>query len=192
MPGGCSARRSRGIAIPRSASGGGRLDRDLEAQLGEAALSAFDQLSLAALIVIGGAEVAERLLSLQDVIEGDQDAMGDGDDGAFDPAAAGQAVEAGGEVGVLDFDRGPGGLHQPGAQPAVAMPGSAGEAFAGALVVAGAELGPTGEVSGRWKTGHVDAGFGQDILGQAHADAGYRIGKGDGGVPGQSRRFGGG
>ena len=75
-------------------------------------------------------------------------------------------------VGIADLDGGPGALHQLGAQPTVAMAGGAGKTFAGALVVAGTELGPTGKVTGGGKAAHVNAGFGQNVLGQPEADPG--------------------
>nr|WP_231852934.1 MULTISPECIES: hypothetical protein [Caldilinea] len=150
-------------------SGGGeqRLDGELEAELGEAALGALDELRLVALVVVDGAQILERLALLEHVIERDQDAVGDGDGCAFGAVAAGQALETGCEVGLLDLDCSPGGLHQFGPQVAIAVAGSGQEAFGAAPAIAGAELGPGGQVTRGRVAGHVDAGLGQDVLGQA-------------------------
>src|SRR5262249_14983067 len=69
------------------------------------------------------------------------DAAIPGGEGAFGRAAARRA----------------GRLDEGGADPAVAAPGFAGAAFARTLVLPGTEAGPTGEVLGGRKDGHVDA-----------------------------------
>jgi hypothetical protein len=52
--------------------------------------------------------------------------------------------------------------------------GVSSEAFAGGLVVAGADAGPGGQVSGGRERAHVAAGFGDDRLGGAALHAGDR------------------
>src|SRR5262249_48500961 len=85
-----------------------------------------------------GAEVAGRLGLAQHVVGDDEEAVGDGDDGLLVPAALDQAPVLGGEVGVVFEDGTASTLHEGLAQDAVGKAGTATQAFAGTLVIAGA------------------------------------------------------
>src|SRR6266702_4351537 len=92
-----------------------------------------------------------------------QQVPGDHQDGVADCAggllladASGQPPELGGQVGVAAVGGGPGALGQHVGQPAVALGGLAGAAFAAGDVVAGAASRPGGEVAGGGEHAHVD------------------------------------
>jgi hypothetical protein len=92
---------------------------------------------------------------------------------AFFLPRRGETVVAGTEVGdVLGAGGGHRGGTQRSGQPSVAVPGLAGFAFAGGLVVPRADTGPGGQVPGGAKAGHVGAGLGDDDLGGGLTDPG--------------------
>src|SRR6266478_6650242 len=87
-------------------------------------------------------ELTVRLAVARQVIRDHQDAVGHGDDGLLVPAALDQPPVLGGEIAVTFEDGAPGTLHEGLAQDPVREAGAATEAFAGTLVIAGAEAGP--------------------------------------------------
>jgi hypothetical protein len=99
--------------------------------------AAGDTLGMAAVVVIlpgllvGG-------VAREDVVDGDQDRMRHSDDGLLVPPVAHEATVARTEGIPSGADRAQRGFGQRGPEPAVALPSSAGFAFAGALVVPGA------------------------------------------------------
>lgn len=84
-----------------------------------------------------------------------------------------EAHVAGAEVGgVAGAGGGHGGGAQGGTEPAVAVASAAGFVPACGLVVAGADPGPGGQVSGGAESGHVAAGLDDEHLGGGAADSG--------------------
>jgi hypothetical protein len=119
-----------------------------------------------------GAEVDIVDLVMHDVPAGLENRVADGHQGAFGASSFGDAVVALSQVGPLGVAccccRGT----QYAAKPGVALSGSAGEVFAGGLVVAWTHAGPGREVSGGGESRHVGAGLGDDHLGGASGNAG--------------------
>src|SRR5262245_17274752 len=140
-------------------------------------------------VEVVAAEFAVRLAVAQHVVGDDEEAVGDGDDGLLVPAALDQAAVLGGEVGVV-FEDGPASaIHEGLAQDAVGKAGTATQAFAGTLVIAGAEAGPGRRMAGSWETRHVAPEFGDDRLRGAAGDAGDGVEPRDRlGVGGGARR----
>src|SRR5215468_8778718 len=81
------------------------------------------------------------------VVDGDQEGAGDGDDGSLFPSPRGQPAVEGAEIAVRFPGDAPGGFHQAGPQPGIALSRPARAPFPGRLVVAGADLGPGGYVA---------------------------------------------
>jgi hypothetical protein len=92
--------------------------------------------------------IVVRAARAQDVIGGDQDPMGDGDDGPLGAAARGEAVVDVREVGLLDPDRRVGRLDQRGAQGRITRARPPAVAFAGRFIVARAQPGPARQALG--------------------------------------------
>jgi hypothetical protein len=77
------------------------------------------------------AEVVVGLLAVEDVVDGDEDAVADGDGGAFLAAASSQPPKLRREVGVVGPRRRGGAPGERGAQPLRALAGGARTVFAG-------------------------------------------------------------
>src|ERR1700736_6425152 len=88
-------------------------------------------------------------------------------------------MELGSVVAVLLALGRPGALDEHGLEPGSAFAQGRGPALAGALVLAGAQTGPSDEVSGAERAAHVAADFRQDGGGGQGAHAGDRAQQGD-------------
>jgi len=80
--------------------------------------------------------------------------------------------DKGQHIGASDLDSSPGGLYEACTQLAIAMAGSARETLAGTLMIAGRNLGSTGQVVHRRNTTHVCADLGQQHFRRALIDNG--------------------
>ena len=101
--------------------------------------------------------------------------MGGRDRGFGVPAAALDAVVAGGQVGAFGAHDRLGGLGQGSAEPLGSLAGFAGVLFAAGFALAGADPAPGGEVRVGREAAHVGADLGQQHLGGALVDAGDRV-----------------
>src|SRR5215467_5036075 len=129
-----------------------------------------------ATIVVVGAQVLVVGLASQEMVDGDEDSVGDGNDRFLVPAVLHDASVAGGEgAGGRVRAGAEGGLDQRAAQPAVAFARPARSVLAGTLVVAGAQACPTGEMPRRGEHAHVDAELGDEDLRGALVHAWDRI-----------------
>ncbi len=144
----------------RAQRGSGVLGRDgdLVAESVEfvdcAACSAFVGRS-AVEVVCSGLVVADAVV--EDVLDGYEDLVSDGDEGVSASGMADESAVAGAGVGVLRAYGGDGGLSQCRSEVDVAVAGAPGSAPAGGLVVAWAHPGPGGEVSRGGGPGHVQS-----------------------------------
>ena len=120
------------------------------------------------------AEVLVGDVVAEDVVDRDQDRVGDRDDRLVVPLAALDPLVLGAEVGVLGVGGGVGGLDQHGAQVLVGLAGAAGAALAGGLVVAETDRRPAGGMPVRGEAAHVRAELGEDRLRRALCDPGDR------------------
>src|SRR5690348_8655722 len=130
---------------------------------------------LVELLEVLGAEVLVRLPAFEQFPADAQLAVGDRHGGPFDAASGGDPAVLGGEVTVLLAAGRPGALVERGLEPAVALSQPAAASLAGALVVAGAEAGPRGQVRAGGEAGHVGPDLRQHVLGGAAVDAGDLI-----------------
>src|SRR3984893_19261125 len=115
-----------------------------------------------AAVEVVGAEVVVHGAVLQHVIDRRQDRGGHGADCLLRPAPAAELMELGSVVAVLLALGRPGALDEHGLEPGSAFAQAHGPALAGALVLTGAQTGPSDEVSGAEKAAHVAADFGSD------------------------------
>src|SRR4249919_504321 len=113
-----------------------------------------------------------RLTFTKDMINGGENAMGNGDNGALGPAPAGQTMIESAEVGFFNLDGSPSDLDEPRAQPAIAMADGSRVTFACAFIVAGRDFGPTTQMSGIGEATHIATDFGQEQFGHAPVDTG--------------------
>src|SRR6266516_4348408 len=130
-----------------------------------------------------GAEVLEHGAVFEQVVDRNQQGVGDGDGRPLLTSPGGDAVVAGGEeIGAAAVGDRPRSLHQGVAQPAVATANTSVLALARGLVVVGEDAGPGGEVSCAREPGHVGARLGQDLLSSAGSDARNLIQSAQGGL----------
>ena len=136
----------------------------------EAAFEVSDGSGPSDLIEIGFAEVSIGQVLGEHVIGGDEDFVGDGERGAQCAATGLEAVELVLEIAALGSGRGDGGADQDGAQMDIALPGPAALVLAGALVIAGADAGPGGQMVDAEEHAHVDADLGDQDGGDHPVD----------------------
>src|SRR6266704_4025610 len=156
-------------------SGEDILERDLVAQGLEAADGTVRDSSTVEFVEMVGTEVLVNGAVLDQVVNGDEHAMGDSDRGPTLTTPRRQAVVLSREVAVTDPRGAPSGFDHSAAQPAGTQTGTSGASLAGRLIVTWAELGPRGEVGGAGKATHVGADLDQDLLGIALTDAGNGV-----------------
>ena len=134
----------------------------------------FDRLTIALVEVVAAQIAVDRALR-QQVVDDDQDGVGDGD-GRLRPAAAGcQAPVLRRQVGALGAGGGVGGLDQAGPQPGTAL---AGRAACGACRRSRGCPGtarPRRPGAWRWGSASVGADLGHQRLGRRAPDAGDRV-----------------
>src|SRR5208337_3608399 len=150
------------IAAQASASRGLGLwfEGDVVAEAFEAAFEVGDGSGLADLVEIGFAEIAIGQVLGEHVIGRDEDLVGDGE-GCAQAAAAGlEPVELVLEVAALGSRGGDRGADQDRAQVDVALSGPAALLPAGALMVAGTDARPGGQMIDAQEYAHVDADLG--------------------------------
>src|ERR1700745_4453027 len=123
-------------------------------------------------VEVVGAKVAMRCAGLHHVVDGGEERSSHSADRLLRPAPGAQAMELRAVVAVLGAFGGPGTLHEHGLEPRGAFAQARRFAFAGTLVVAGAQPGPGDEVSSRRKAAHVRADLAQDGGRRPKADAG--------------------
>jgi hypothetical protein len=128
--------------------------------------------------------VVRKAPKSEHVVGDDEDAVGDRDDGLLVATPLDEPAVLGREVAVAFADGAPSTLHEGLAQAPAREAGTTTEAFAGTLVIAGAEAGPGRRVAGGREARHVAPEFGDDRLGGAAGDAG------DGVEPRDRRRDG--
>src|SRR5271166_7087237 len=150
------------IAAQASASGGLYLwfEGDVVAEAFEAAFEVGDGSGLTDLVEIGFAEIAIGQVLGEHVIGRDEDLVGDGEGCAQSAAAGLEAVELVLEVAALGSRGGERGADQDGAQVDIALPRPTALLPAGALMVAGTDAGPGGQVTDAQEYAHVDADLG--------------------------------
>ena len=91
------------------------------------------------------------------------------------PRAASQTAVEGCQVGTLGVGGGPGGLHQGGAQGAIAFARGGGLAPTPALMVARRQTCPRGQVCGAGELRHVEPHLGQNHFGAGGVNARRRV-----------------
>src|SRR5208337_5339918 len=116
-----------------------------------------DGSGVADLVEIGFAEIAIGQVLSEHVIGGDENFMGDGERGAQAAAAGFEAVELVLEVAALGSRGGDRGADQDRAQVDIALSGAAALLPAGALMVAGTDARPGGQMIDAQEYAHVDA-----------------------------------
>lgn len=121
------------------------------------------------------AEVVVGLLITQDMVGTDQDTVGHRHDRFGPTAAAGETGELGAKVAILGAGSRPGDLTEGSAEPGVALGGLATEALAAALLVAGADTRPRGQMFGRGEAPHVRADFRHQSRGRLLLHPGDRL-----------------
>src|SRR5258708_21312956 len=122
---------------------------------------AFDLLGSGAFEVIR-AEVLVWLALCEHVARDDQDRMSDGDESPLLASVDHDAPEQGCEICAFGTRGDPGDLRDEASQPRAPVPGSTGEAFACALMVAGTKPGPARQMPCRGKLRHVGSDLGDD------------------------------
>src|SRR6266511_2859988 len=123
-----------------------------------------------ALVEVVGTEVVERLATPQDLLTDDDLAVADADARPLATPSRGDPMVLGTEIGRRPTSA-VGRVDEDPPEPGTALPGPAGAAFAGRLVVARTHPGPRREVAGRGEAGHVSADLGEERLGGPAADA---------------------
>ncbi len=108
------------------------------------------------------------------MIGGAQHRGSDGDDGLHGAAACFEAVKEHAQIGILDADRGPGGLDEGGFEPGGAFADARGAPLACALVAARAHSCPRHQAVVTGETLHIHAHLAGHDLGGGIADAGDR------------------
>src|SRR6266516_3007548 len=128
-----------------------------------------------ALVEVVGPEVLVLSPARQQVVGNHQDRMRDGDRGLLLAAPCGDAAELGRQVRIA-FPRGSvRGLDQDAPQGAVAFAGPATAPLPGALVLAGRQTRPGGQLAGAGEAGPVGPDLGQQRLGSGAAHAGDSV-----------------
>ena len=122
--------------------------------------------------LVVGARVAIRRAVAERCEDAPHQLVGGGDDGAFVAAAPGQGLVIRLELAVVGARGAVGALDEHGAQRLVATPGAPGTAFAGALVVAGTQAGPSRKAVGVSEHARVRSHLAQDGAGRRVVDAG--------------------
>src|SRR5712691_9418613 len=145
-----------GVSYETRAASGRRLHQhDVVAELFEATdMVAADALGIAAVEVVG-AEVVVRHPAFEHVPEGHDHRMLYADNGFFGATSPFEPVVERPVVAFLRADGCPGDLLQGRAQPRRALTGGGRLPLPGALMVAGAQSRPRGEVRRRGERGHV-------------------------------------
>ena len=113
------------------------------------------------------------LLSFEEYgVDGDEQFASHRDDGLLRRLACGESAELPLELAVLGADRAPGALHEHRLEVRVPLGDGCAFELAGALVVARAKAGPSGQAAAGAERGHVRPDFGDDADGRGQADAG--------------------
>src|SRR5262245_54496568 len=162
----------------------GRAYVDDESEIVKPGDKALRELCFVAPIEMIGAEITVVSVAREHVIGGREHRSGDREDGLLGSAATLDPKELGSEVRVFLSGGGPGGLDERGLEPGIARARASREAFAGALVQAGAQPGPRYEMGGAREARHVEADLGHDHPGDGFADAGHGDQVVDGGTKG--------
>ena len=109
-------------------------------------LQALDMVTLDAgrikCLKVISSQISIRFLLSQDMVEDDQDLVGESHDGFLLAATAGDAVVKGREIGVFRVRNGPGDLCEHASQIGIALGGLPAQALAAALFVARTDLDP--------------------------------------------------
>src|SRR3954447_22067337 len=135
---------------------------DVIAEAFEAALEIGNSATFTDLVEIGFSEIAIDHASGEHVIGGHDNLVSNGQGGTQRAAPGLEAVELVPQIAALGSRGGNGGADQDRAQMHVALAGPPALLFAGALVTAGANPGPGGQVVDAKKDTHVGAHFGDD------------------------------
>src|SRR5579875_2926558 len=156
---------------------GSRFERNLVAEPLEPFDGAASRGLLAPLVEVGGSQIGvDGPVLLEEVIGDHQDGVGHRHHRPFRPSARLESMELGGQIGVLGPSRRPARFHQRLPQVRIALAGGGTAPLAGALVAAGTQLGPTGQMAITREATHVHPDGRDDLLGAplAHARNGIQ------------------
>src|SRR3954470_3324624 len=146
----------------RSCGFGPGFEGDVIAEAFEAALEIGNGAAFTDLVEIGFSEIAIGHAPGEHVIGGHDNLVSNGQGGPQRAATGLEAVELVPQIAAFGSRRGNSGADQDRAQMHVALAGPPAPLFAGALVAAGANPGPGGQVVDAKKDTHIRADFGDD------------------------------